>query len=79
MRRLEVNEELTQQAVNSYQRAGEILQPEVGSELLEDQDGRRFVVLSDMNGALAAWRVAKDGRLCRLPAGLIPKLSQEGR
>lgn len=70
MKVLGEDSDLTRRALAAYWKAGKenprLDQPENGASHLEDNEGRRYVVLSNVNGTLAVYRLRNDGQLKRL-------------
>jgi hypothetical protein len=71
--------DLERRAMAAYFRSGGVDQP-AGGGYVEDYDGKLYVVLNNIRGTLAVYRVRNDGMLKRLrrpPRDLAPDWYQE--
>jgi hypothetical protein len=72
--------ELARRALAAYYRSGGTAQPTGGGNVTE-HGGKTYVVLSNVRGTLAVYRVRNDGilkRLRRPPRDLAPDWYEEG-
>jgi len=72
--------DLSRRALAAYFRSGGFDQP-TGGGVVQEYDGKLYVVLSNVRGTLAVYRVRNDGMLKRLrqpPHGLAPDWYEQG-
>jgi hypothetical protein len=72
--------DLSRRALAAYFRSGGLDQP-TGGGVVQEYDGKLYVVLSNVRGTLAVYRVRNDGMLKRLhqpPHGLAPDWYEQG-
>ena len=68
-----IRDQLTSRAMSAYFRTGGSDQPNITLSGKRQHEGRTYVVLNNVSGLLAAYRLRNDGvlkRLKRVPAGL---------